>query len=175
MSDNKGSTTQGRNSTGVEGRDDVSETFFEACLSSLLNVYKGKVDEAGNSRGSLNSGVSFGASSVWGDRFCFQTADSTCQPDWVVRFCIEHPGFTNNRRAKGPSIGHLLQPMKVIGLSWKRCLKGIRRGHFKSGQGRLNGRNGTSRANIKARLVLSLFLADMGLATCALCPQKVLW
>ena len=125
LSDNKESSIHGRNSIGVDGKDGVAEAPFVACSRSLLNVYEGNVDEARNWRGRLKVGVLPGASSVWGDRFCFQTADSTCQPDWVVRFCIEHPRFINNRRAKDPSTGRLLRPLNVIGLNWRRCLKGM--------------------------------------------------
>ena len=115
MSDNRGSTSHGRNSTGVKGRDDVLSTApFDAALSSLLNVCKGNVDEAGKWRGSLNAGCSPGGSSVWGDRLCFQTADSMCQPDWVVRFCIEHPEHINNSKTKDPTKGNQLRTLNWL-------------------------------------------------------------
>lgn len=118
MSDNRVSTIHGRNSTGVEGRDDVLSTApFDAAPSSLLNVCKGNVDEADKWRGSFNAGVSLGASSAWGERLCFQTADSMCQPDWVVRFCIEHPEHINNSKTKDPNKGSQLRT-----LNWL-CLK----------------------------------------------------
>ena len=48
VSDNKVSTIHGRNSTGVEGRDDDSDSaLFDASSISLLNAYNGNVDEAG--------------------------------------------------------------------------------------------------------------------------------
>ena len=117
MSDNTVSTIHGLNSIGVEGREDVSGTPFKLCSNSPLNVCKGNVDEGYIWRGSLNAGVSLGASSAWGERLCFQTADSMCQPDWVVRFCIEHPEHINNSKTKDPNKGNQLRT-----LNWL-CLK----------------------------------------------------
>ena len=40
-----------------------------------------------------------------------------CQPDWVVRFCIEHPEHINNSKTKDPNKGSQLRT-----LNWL-CLK----------------------------------------------------